>query len=276
MSCRVEIVSVGNELLIGKVANTNAQWLAQRLASLGVAVTRIIVVEDSVDDISKALEEVLDRKPSFLIVTGGLGPTFDDMTLQGVSDAVHIPLRANRQALRMIKEKVGIGSAKNEGRLGQAYEKMAVLPRGSKPIPNPVGLAPGVRLKVRGVELVCLPGVPQEMKAIFDQSVFPDILRLSGAKRFHESSLRISGIGEPEVAPLIDATMRDNPYVYVKSHPKLDREGIWIELHLSTVAETAVEGETRISRAVERIRSLVQLNGGLVGEILAKSSEDET
>lgn len=276
MSCRVEIVSVGNELLIGKVANSNAQWLAQRLASLGATVTRVTVVGDSVEEISAALGEVLDRKPNFAIVTGGLGPTFDDMTLEGVSEAVHAPLRINRQALVMISERARVGSEKGERGLGQAYQKMAILPRGSRPLPNTVGLAPGVRLRARGVELVCLPGVPQEMKAIFDQSVVQDILRLSGAKRFRELSLRVSRIGEPEMAPLIDATMRENPYVYVKSHPKLGQEGLWIELHLSTMADTDSEGDARIIRAVEKIRSLIQVNGGLAEEMPARSFEEET
>jgi len=264
MSCAVEIVSVGNELLIGKIANTNAQWLAHRLASLGISVVRITVVGDRVEEISQALREAFGRASRFVVVTGGLGPTFDDRTLEGLSDAVDAPLRKNRQALKMVSERVRAASGRKKCRLGRAYEKMALMPRGSKPVPNPVGLAPGVRIRVRGVELICLPGVPQEMKAIFDESIAPDFRRLSGGRRLYESSLRVSGIGEPEIAPMIDEVSRDSPHVYVKSHPKLDERSIWIELHLSTMAESDAEGGSRISRVEDRIRSLIEENGGLV------------
>jgi len=273
MSCAVEIVSVGNELLIGKIANSNAQWLAQRLASLGLTVKRITVVRDHVEEISGALREVIRRRPSLVIVTGGLGPTFDDKTLEAVADAVRVPLRTNRQALKMISE--GVRGGLGRSGLGPAYVKMARLPMGSKTLPNPVGLAPGVSLEVHGVEVICLPGVPLEMKAIFDQSVAPVIRRLSGAKCLYESSLRVSRIWEPEIAPLIEVVSQDNPHVYIKSHPKLGQEGSWIELHLSMVAEKSAEGDLRISRAKEQIRSLIEQNGGVVDDIPAKPCEEE-
>jgi molybdenum cofactor synthesis domain-containing protein len=273
MSSAVEIVSVGNELLVGKIANTNAQWLARRLARLGVSVVRITVVGDRVEDVSRALREALERAPGFVITTGGLGPTFDDKTLEGLSNAIGAPLRINRQALRMVSERAQVVSGWRGQRLGQAYEKMAVVPQGSKLIPNPVGLAPGVRVRIRGVELICLPGVPQEMKAIFDESIAPDFCRLAGGRRLYESSLRVSRIGEPEVAPLIDAVSHDNPHVYVKSHPKLDGRGIWIELHLSTTAESGSEGVTRLSKAADQIRSLIEVNGGIVEGVSVKQTD---
>ncbi|MCJ7767212.1 molybdopterin-binding protein, partial [Candidatus Bathyarchaeota archaeon] len=79
----LEIVCVGNELLIGKTLNTNAHWLAKRATSLGVMVKRVTVILDEVDEVATVLREALNRKPRFIITTGGLGPTFDDKTLEG-------------------------------------------------------------------------------------------------------------------------------------------------------------------------------------------------
>jgi len=85
MRVKIELVCIGNELLIGKTVNTNAHWLAERCTALGASVQRITVISDDLDEIAGALNESLGRKPSFIITTGGLGPTFDDKTLRGVS-----------------------------------------------------------------------------------------------------------------------------------------------------------------------------------------------
>jgi nicotinamide-nucleotide amidase len=143
----VELISIGNELLIGKILNTNAHWLAKRITSLGLSVRRITVVGDDLDEISSAIRETIQRRPAFIITTGGLGPTFDDKTLEGVARAIGRELKENKEALEMIKKKYEQYVA--EGRMRKLeltpYRvKMATLPEGSKPLPNPVGTAPGV------------------------------------------------------------------------------------------------------------------------------------
>ena len=91
----VELICIGNELLIGKTLNTNAHWLAKRITSLGLKVRRITTVEDSLEEISSAIKEALLRKPRFIITTGGLGPTFDDKTLEGIAKALNLELKVN-------------------------------------------------------------------------------------------------------------------------------------------------------------------------------------
>ncbi|MEM2912378.1 MAG: molybdopterin-binding protein, partial [Candidatus Bathyarchaeia archaeon] len=105
MSNAIEIVCVGNELLIGKTLNTNAQWLAKRITTMGLNVKRIITIGDDTDEISQALKECLKRKPAFIITTGGLGPTFDDKTLEGIAKALNRKLETNQQALKMVEKK---------------------------------------------------------------------------------------------------------------------------------------------------------------------------
>src|SRR5512136_1705972 len=109
----MEIVCIGNELLIGKISNTNAQWMSKRATCLGITVRRITVVADEVEEISAVIREALQRKPQFIATTGGLGPTFDDKTLQGLSRALNRRLEINQEALRMVKEKYDLYAMKN-------------------------------------------------------------------------------------------------------------------------------------------------------------------
>ncbi len=96
MTSDIEIICVGNELLIGKVLNTNAQWLSKRATSLGINVKRITVAADELSEICAVVRETLQRKPQFVITTGGLGPTFDDKTIAGIAKALNRELRVKR------------------------------------------------------------------------------------------------------------------------------------------------------------------------------------
>src|SRR5512136_3085897 len=104
-SVMLEIICVGNELLIGKTLNTNAHWLAKRVTSLGAKVKRVTVILDEVDAIAAVLRETLNRKPRFVVTTGGLGPTFDDKTLEGIAEGLNRKLEVNKKALKSVKEK---------------------------------------------------------------------------------------------------------------------------------------------------------------------------
>lgn len=269
-SVQVELICVGNELLIGKTLNTNAQWLAKRITSLGLSVRRITVVGDYVDEIASAIKESIQRKPAFIITTGGLGPTFDDKTLEGVAKAVDRKLKENEEALEMVRRKYEQYLA--EGRIrrfemNQYRVKMARLPEGAKPLPNPVGTAPGVLLKWKGISLIMLPGVPQEMMAIFDESVVPLLREAAGDLTFYEASLEVRGIAESELAPIIDHVMHENPYVYIKSHPKISERAHRIELHFSTTSDSQNVARRRIERAIIQISELIRERGGRIRPI---------
>src|SRR5271163_4030679 len=100
----VTCLCVGKELLIGKTVNTNAHWIGARLFGIGTMLDRVLVVTDSLDEISSGLQELIERKPDFIIVVGGLGPTPDDMTLKGVALSLGRKVRLNSDALRLMKE----------------------------------------------------------------------------------------------------------------------------------------------------------------------------
>jgi len=105
MDQSVEIICVGNELLIGKTLNTNAQWLTKRITTLGLTTRRITVVGDNIAEISGVIQEAVQRSPSFILTTGGLGPTFDDKTLEGLAKALGRRIEVHEEALKMVKEK---------------------------------------------------------------------------------------------------------------------------------------------------------------------------
>jgi len=270
----IEIICVGNELLIGKTLNTNAQWLAKRITTLGLSARRITIVGDDVDEIFSAIREAMQRNPRFLITTGGLGPTFDDKTLEGLAKALECKLEINEEALTMVKEKYR--KYAEEGKMKKAEltpprVKMAKLPEGAKPLSNPVGTAPGVIMKRGSITILALPGVPSEMKAIFDGSVASLLKQVAGDSTFFEMSIEATGVIESEMAPLIERVMHDNPYVYIKSHPKGAERIPRIEFHFSTTAKNSGVARKRVSKAFVQLSELIQEKGGKIKPIKAEN-----
>ena len=269
----VEIISVGKELLIGKTLNTNATWMAKRLTTLGLNVRRITTISDDTDEINEAISETLQRKPDFLITTGGLGPTFDDKTLGGLAKALNTTVEINKEANVMIEQKYKT-YAKERGLdkipLTPARVKMAKLPKGAEPLPNAVGTAPGVIAKHGSTTIISLPGVPPEMESIFENSLEPMLKKSAGRATFFETSLGVSGIMESDLAPLIDNVMHDNPLVYIKSHPRGQERIPHIELHMSTTAQDTATAKNHVSRAIIQITEIIQAKGGKIMRFEAK------
>jgi len=270
MPCTVELVCIGNELLIGKITNTNAQWLAQRITRLGGRVTGAIIARDEISEIVKAIRHALSQNPNFILTTGGLGPTFDDMTLEGIASALEKPLKLNSEALEMIEQRghrsVLEGRIK-EFHLTDVLRKMALIPAGGVPLRNPVGSAPAILIEFQETKIIALPGVPTEMKAIFSESVDPMIRELSSNLNYFEKSLIIKGIGESGLSPFIDQVMTEFPDVYVKSHPR-DSEslGRFIELHISALCENPKDPKSIVESACLRMSEIVTGKGAQVRE----------
>ncbi|MEM3382424.1 MAG: nicotinamide mononucleotide deamidase-related protein [Nitrososphaerales archaeon] len=262
-----EIISVGNELLNGKTLNTNAHWLAKTITKLGGFVRRCTVVRDDVDDISSAIKESIKRKVNWLIISGGLGPTYDDKTLQGLAKALNRELIVNADALKMVEKKYEMMA--HHGMIKKAdltpeRIKMAKLPKGSKPIINPIGTAPGVMIDDGYKKIVCLPGVPVEMRAIFKESILPMITKVIN-NFYHEKSIHTTGIVESELAPLIEKALSNNPLVYIKSYPKGYEEGnAKIEIQVTAMAEQYFTAKKRVEDALEQLKSMIMAHGGMI------------
>lgn len=152
----VAVVTVGDEILAGDTINTNAAWLGKRLAERGVDVERVTVIPDRVGEIARVVNEYRAEYDA-VIVTGGLGPTHDDLTMEGVAAAIGREVERNEEALSWLVEEGGYERA-------ELTAGTADLPRGARPLHNEAGVAPGAA--VEGIYV--LPGVPSEMKAMFE------------------------------------------------------------------------------------------------------------
>jgi len=263
MACSVELLCVGNELLIGKTVNTNATWLARKITSLGGSVNRVSTVGDDIREIQDVARSILARRPDLLLTSGGLGPTFDDITIKGLSRAVRLPLKVNKEALNQIKARYQKIFSSRRFVLTKFRTKMATFPIGAKPLPNPVGTAPGMALQVRKTLVVCLPGVPKELRAIFSKYVAPMISLKAGTDGYVSRAVHLRGILESELAPLIDRVMKRYPEVYVKSHPQGDegRAKSWIELDFSFSGRDVVKGRRIVSDAITQMKRLLTGKG---------------
>jgi nicotinamide-nucleotide amidase len=252
LPCTVELLSVGNELLLGNTVNTNASWLAAQITALGARVNRTTIVRDDLEDISSAITEAVGRNPDVIITTGGIGPTFDDMTIKAIARALHLKMRPDETALGMIREYYMRRFPNQKIELTQPRLKMALTPSGARPIPNPVGSAPGVHLLVRKTQIFCLPGVPKEAKAIFREFLSPAIRSKAGRMVFAERWIRVQGIMESSLAPVIDRVMGRWPGVYIKSHPRGNERGgrIRIELHFSILTSNSAKAQKALLDAL--------------------------
>lgn len=264
----IEIISIGNELLIGKIPNTNSQHIAKSATQLGANTTRITTVADNTNEIAKAIREALNRKPNFIITTGGLGPTFDDKTLEGIAEALNRKLEINPQALSMVKEKYE-AYARKAGKpldLTPPRIKMATIPEKTEPIKNPIGTAPAIRADVNETVIFVLPGVPREMEAIFNETVAPVLKQASSGNTFHEKSIYADGIMESNLAPLIDTVMKENPDVYIKSHPRGVENKPNIEIHLSITATDSERAHEKLQTAAKQLATLIVRSNGKISQ----------
>ena len=266
-----EIISVGNELLIGKVENTNAHWMISYVNRLGGLVRLALTIRDDLDAIASALRQALTRETEWTLISGGLGPTYDDMTLEGVARALGRKLELNQDALRMIRQRyeglVKDGVLK-EFELTPTRLKMAILPQGAVPLRNPAGTAPGVLLWEGRSNVVCLPGVSMEMKAIFEESLKP-ILEKRIIRLFpFGATLFVRGIVESSLSPLLDRVLEAHPWVYVKSHPKGVEDGLSkIEVHMVSHARGQTEAKSKTMAAARALVPLIEQKGGQVERV---------
>jgi len=245
--------------LVGKTVNTNASWLAREITSLGGSINRVITVSDDMREIREAARTILARRPDFLLTSGGLGPTFDDVTIEGLSKALELRLKVNKEALNQVRTRYREIYSSRRFALTKFRVKMATLPIGAKPLLNPLGTAPGMALQVRKTLVVCLPGVPRELRAMFSRHIAPIIRLKARTEGYVSRALHVQGIFESELAPLINRVMKRYPEVYVKSHPQggEGRAVSRIELDFSYSGHDVEKGRRAISDAIARMTRLL-------------------
>jgi len=186
-----EILSQGDEVVTGQIADTNAAWLATQLTDLGFSILRHTTVGDRLDDISKEIARA-HTSASLVLCTGGLGPTEDDLTAQAVSQVFSRPLEMDETALHTIE-----GHYQRLNRAMPAVNrKQAMLPTGTKRLDNAWGTAPGFALHQANALLIFLPGVPREMKPMFAERVLPLLREQFSLSPGRLVTLKTTGVGE--------------------------------------------------------------------------------
>jgi nicotinamide-nucleotide amidase len=252
---RCEIVGVGTELLLGQIGNTNAAWIGQRLADVGWDCLRHTTVGDNEARIAEVLLEALGRADG-VIVTGGLGPTQDDVTREAVAAVAGVPLVRRPVLEDWLRERF----ARMGTRMAEMNLRQADVPEGARYIDNPRGSAPGLIVEVGGKPLYAVPGVPREMEGMLERVVLPDLAARAGEGRAIVSRvLRTAGVGESRLAerltPLWEAAGGGQvTLAYLASAGE-------VRVRLTAVGATREEALAEIAPVEARIREEL---GGIV------------
>ena len=255
---KIVTLSIGDELMYGELVDTNAARIAERLYGAGLTVQRHLTVGDREPDIVEALEFLSDKSDA-IIVTGGLGPTIDDITARAAAKATGRRLVLNDEALLHLK---GVGE-KLGGNLHPQNEKQALMPTKSTLIPNPVGTACGFHLIHQGRYLFFLPGVPGEMVRMLDETVIPFLLERNRHRKVVRTRvLKVFGPSEAEVDFLLKELAAVNVGITVAFNV------IFPEIHVKLRAEG--ESEATVDELLER--AMAEAREKLKGVVFA---EDE-
>ncbi|MDO8462579.1 MAG: competence/damage-inducible protein A [Deltaproteobacteria bacterium] len=247
---KIEVITIGDEILSGNIVDTNFAWLGEKLWSAGYQLHWHSSVRDEPEDITKALLAAVGRS-DVALVTGGLGPTTDDITLEVAAKAFGLPLILQPTALRMIEErfqKIGRVMTPNN-------KKQALLPKGSTMISNSVGTAPGCQLTFKKTEFFFVPGVPREMKEQFQETIFPWIEKNDKEKRkFVQKVLRCFGKPEATIGQELEGiNLTGIDLAYRVSFPE-------ILLKISAWGKTT----TTIAKRVEEVEKEIRKRLGVI------------
>lgn len=218
MNC--EIISVGTEILLGDILNTNAQFLSQRLAELGISVMFQCTVGDNAQRLKACLDSAFE-KADIAILTGGLGPTPDDITKEVCAEYFSLSMKEDKDILSEIES---FFASKNI-KMPESNKKQALVPEGATILYNENGTAPGFIMENEGRTIIILPGPPGEMAPMFDASVYPYLKKRSG-RIIKSHMIRTFGIGESAMSDAVkDLLESENPTVapYAKSGEALLR-----------------------------------------------------
>lgn len=225
---KVGLLAIGNELLTGIVRETNLFFLSEQLTLMGFEVACTLVVRDVPAMIVAAMWFLLEQHFDLVVCSGGLGPTADDLTLSALAKALDLPLLVNREALDLVERHYAhLITAGQLSQLGpeSARRKMATLPQGAAPLANPAGIAPGVKLSYADTLIYALPGVPEELRAIFSSIIVPELRCLFTLPVRVERALLVHCVDEAAIASQLREVAAAYPDVYLKSLARPFSEG---------------------------------------------------
>ena len=260
----VEILTVGNEILLGRIEDTNSNYLCRVVRGVGGQVRHIAVVRDEVSAIADELQHSLERGAKMIFTCGGLGPTDDDVTLAGVAKATGRKLEVNADALEFVARRYtelaqqGYVSRAN---MNEARVKMATLPEDARIVDNPVGAAPAVVLEVNDTRIVSLPGVPAELKAIVEGPLQSLMAEFFGGGSYHELEMIVGCGDESVLAPALKRVAQLHPEVYLKSRANRFGPDARFRIVISASAKSSNEAYRMVASAASDLTRTLEAAG---------------
>jgi competence/damage-inducible protein CinA-like protein len=253
-----EIITIGTEILLGEIVDTNTRHIARTLRDLGVDLYRTVTIGDNVDRIASAIRESMERA-EIVITTGGLGPTVDDPTREAVARAVGVETEFRQELWEQVVATIGrYGRVPSENQKRQAY-----VPRHAIAIPNPVGTAPSFIVETERNAVVSLPGVPKEMEHLLHETVVPYLQKRFNLREIIKVRLvHTSGVGEGMIDEKIaDLETLTNPTVGLAAH-----NGV-VDIRIAAKARTEDEANQMIAKIENDLRARL-------GEVIFGVDED--
>jgi nicotinamide-nucleotide amidase len=249
MKC--EVISIGDELLIGQTINTNASWIGEQLNILGFTISHCLVISDLKNDIINALDQAYKRS-DIIIITGGLGPTNDDITKHTLTEYFNTTLELD---IEIEKNIIDYFTNRNLPIL-QSNRDQALIPKSCQVLPNSRGSASGMWFEKKGVVFISLPGVPYEMKGIMNDHVFSRLLAL----KEHENiiinkTIRTHGMGESFLAEVIKSWEKKLANENIKL-AYLPSPGI-VKLRLSIIGKDRKSSEEKLNSYILKLKKLI-------------------
>jgi competence/damage-inducible protein CinA-like protein len=244
-----EIITIGTEILLGEIVDTNTRYIARTLRGLGVDLYRTITIGDNVERIAEAIRNSMKRA-EIVITTGGLGPTVDDPTRDAVALAVGVDTEFREDLWQQVVATISrFGRKPSENQKRQAY-----VPRGAIAIPNPVGTAPAFIVETERSAVISLPGVPREMEHLLHESVIPYLEQRYAVRQIIKVRvLHTSGMGEGLIDEQIgDLETLTNPTVGLAAH-----NGV-VDIRIAAKAGSEAEADEMITRVEQDVRARLQ------------------
>jgi nicotinamide-nucleotide amidase len=242
---RAEVIGVGTEILLGQICNNNAQWISQRLAEIGVDVTFHQAVGDNLTRIEETFRLALSRS-EVVIATGGLGPTQDDITREGLAAALEVELERHQEIETFLRERF----ASFIRDMPESNLKQADVPRGARYILPQRGTAPGLICETEdGRRVYVVPGVPAEMREMMEGTILPELAALAGPSALVSRTIRVTGMPESKVAEVLDDLFQasENPSLaYLASSGE-------VKVRLTAKAPSRSEAEALIEPLADEV-----------------------
>lgn len=246
---KAEIISIGDEILIGQVVNTNASWMAEQLALAGIEVIHIAAISDTQPAIHKALNDA-KKRADIILMTGGLGPTKDDITKQTLCKYFGVSMIFNDEVFAQVKNLFNLRGFK----ITEVNRRQADVPENCIPLKNINGTAPGMWFEHEGKIIVSMPGVPFEMKELMVGQIIPRLKKQFNFPNLLKKTIMVQGIGESQLAEIISDWENNLPANYKLAY--LPQPGL-VRLRLSARGEKSETLQIEFDDQIEKLKPII-------------------